>query len=71
MKADIHPKYQTVRVHCACGTEWETRSTGKEISVEVCSSCHPYFTGKQKLMDTAGRIERFRQRYAGTDAAAK
>ena len=71
MKADIHPKYQTVKVHCACGTEWETRSTGKAISVEVCSSCHPYFTGKQKLMDTAGRIERFRQRYAGTDAAAK
>ncbi len=71
MKADIHPKYQTVKVHCACGNEWETRSTGKGISVEVCSQCHPYFTGKQKLMDTAGRIERFRQRYAGTDAAAK
>jgi large subunit ribosomal protein L31 len=71
MKADIHPKYQTVKVHCACGNEWETRSTGKGISVEVCSACHPYFTGKQKLMDTAGRIERFRQRYAGTDTAAK
>jgi large subunit ribosomal protein L31 len=71
MKADIHPNYQTAMVHCACGNTFQTRSTKGDIHVEVCSNCHPYFTGKQKLMDTAGRIERFRQRYAGTDAAAK
>jgi len=71
MKADIHPNYQAVTVHCACGNEYQTRSTTKEIRVEICSQCHPYYTGKQKLMDTAGRIERFRQRYAGADTAAK
>jgi large subunit ribosomal protein L31 len=64
MKPDIHPKYKTTSVHCACGTTWETRSTSDSISVEICSSCHPYFTGKQKLIDTAGRVERFRQRYS-------
>jgi large subunit ribosomal protein L31 len=64
MKPDIHPTYQTARVHCACGTEFMTRTTSGDISVEVCSSCHPYYTGKQKLMDAAGRVERFRQRYA-------
>jgi large subunit ribosomal protein L31 len=68
MKADIHPNYKTIQVRCACGNTFETRSTTDEISVEVCSQCHPYFTGKQKLMDTAGRIERFRQRYAGGEA---
>ena len=68
MKADIHPKYQAVKVHCACGNEFETRSTSKDIHVEICSACHPYFTGKQKLVDTAGRVERFRQRYGGTQA---
>jgi large subunit ribosomal protein L31 len=65
MKSDIHPKYQTVKVHCACGNEWETRSTLSSVHVEICSACHPYFTGKQKLVDTAGRVERFRQRYSG------
>jgi large subunit ribosomal protein L31 len=69
MKADIHPNYQTATVHCACGNAFETRSTRKDIHVEICSACHPYFTGKQKLMDTAGRVERFRQRYGGTEAA--
>ncbi|HEX7243201.1 MAG TPA: 50S ribosomal protein L31 [Longimicrobiaceae bacterium] len=69
MKAGIHPEYKTVTVHCACGNTFETRSTSDDIHVEVCSACHPYYTGKQKLMDTAGRVERFRQRYAGTDAA--
>ncbi|MBI4445616.1 MAG: 50S ribosomal protein L31 [Acidobacteria bacterium] len=64
MKADIHPAYQTVKVHCACGTEWETRSTkAGQIRVEICSSCHPFFTGKQKLIDTAGRVERFQKKY--------
>jgi large subunit ribosomal protein L31 len=66
MKADIHPPYKTVTVHCACGNGWETRSTADSIHVEICSSCHPYFTGKQKLIDTAGRVERFRQRYASS-----
>ena len=69
MKADIHPNYITAKVHCACGNTFETRSTKKDIHVEICSACHPYFTGKQKLMDTAGRVERFRQRYGGTEAA--
>lgn len=65
MKPDIHPNYETSTVHCACGSEWQTRSTSKDIHVEICSACHPYFTGKQKLVDTAGRVERFRQRYGG------
>jgi large subunit ribosomal protein L31 len=64
MKPDIHPNYQAATVHCACGNTWETRSTVPSIHVEICSACHPYFTGKQKLVDTAGRVERFRQRYA-------
>ena len=65
MKAGIHPNYETVRVHCACGNNFTTRSTHKgEISLEICSACHPFFTGKQKLVDTAGRVERFRKKYA-------
>jgi large subunit ribosomal protein L31 len=77
MKAEIHPTYEPVKVSCACGTDWETRSTHKgDIHVEICSSCHPFFTGKQKLVDTAGRVERFRRKYAKSDkgkaeAAAK
>ena len=64
MKPDIHPAYQKVTVHCACGNEWETRSTSdQEIRLEICSSCHPFFTGKQKLVDTAGRVERFQRKY--------
>ncbi|CAN5639649.1 50S ribosomal protein L31 [soil metagenome] len=69
MKPDIHPTYQTATVNCACGTTFQTRSTTPSISVEICSACHPYFTGKQKLVDTAGRVERFRQRYGGGTAA--
>jgi large subunit ribosomal protein L31 len=69
MKAGIHPTYETVRVHCACGNNFNTRSTHKgEISLEICSACHPFFTGKQKLVDTAGRVERFRRKYAAADA---
>jgi large subunit ribosomal protein L31 len=64
MKKDIHPKYQKVAVRCACGYEFETGSTTDSIKVEICSKCHPFFTGKQKLMDTAGRVERFRRKYA-------
>lgn len=64
MKTDIHPPYQPVTVRCACGNEWETRSTAtEEIRLEICSQCHPFFTGKQKLIDTAGRVERFQRKY--------
>jgi len=70
MKEKIHPEYHEVLVHCACGTTWKTRSTKKELRLEICSSCHPFFTGKAKLMDTEGRVERFQKRYAGTKKAA-
>ncbi|MDR1626616.1 MAG: 50S ribosomal protein L31 [Spirochaetia bacterium] len=63
MKPDIHPAYKPVKITCACGNVIETRSTGGDISVEICSQCHPFFTGKQKLVDTAGRVERFKRRY--------
>ncbi|MEN3333187.1 MAG: large subunit ribosomal protein [Blastocatellia bacterium] len=63
MKPDIHPKYMKANVHCACGATWETRSTKPEIRLEICSNCHPFFTGKQKLVDTAGRVERFNRKY--------
>lgn len=63
MKAKIHPKYETTTITCACGNVIETRSTVKDLKVEICSACHPFFTGKQKLVDTAGRIERFRKKY--------
>jgi large subunit ribosomal protein L31 len=63
MKAKIHPKYETAKITCACGNVIETRSTAKDLRVEICSACHPFFTGKQKLVDTAGRIERFRRKY--------
>ncbi len=63
MKKGIHPKYENTTIKCVCGNEIKTKSTAKDISVEICSSCHPFFTGKQKLVDTAGRIERFRKRY--------
>ncbi len=64
MKAGIHPEYTTVKVSCACGAEWETRSTsGGSLRLEICSSCHPFFTGKQKFVDTAGRVERFQRKY--------
>lgn len=63
MKEGIHPKYNDVMVKCACGNSFQTRSTKTEISTEICSACHPFFTGKQKLVDTAGRVERFRKKY--------
>lgn len=64
MKKDIHPKYSDVKVTCACGNNFETRSTKKDsITVEICSACHPYFTGKHKLVDTAGRVDKFKRRY--------
>ena len=66
MKPDIHPSYEPVKVTCSCGNAFETRSTiGKDaLSIEVCSQCHPFFTGKQKILDTAGRVDKFRRRYA-------
>ena len=64
MKEGIHPKYYDCAVACACGNRFTTRSTVKEIHVEICSNCHPFFTGKQKLVDTAGRVERYRRKYA-------
>ncbi len=64
MKTSIHPELHEVKVHCQCGNEFMTRSTKKELRVEVCSACHPFYTGKQKNMDTAGRVERFNRKYA-------
>ena len=63
MKKDIHPKYETTTVTCVCGNVIETRSTVKDIKVEICSACHPFFTGKQKIVDTEGRVEKFLSRY--------
>ena len=69
MKAGIHPNYEAVSVTCACGNKFETRSTHKgDIRVEICAACHPFFTGKQKLIDTAGRVERFRRKFDKSDA---
>ena len=71
MKDAIHPKYTEIQVTCSCGNTFTTRSTvGKALHVEVCSACHPFYTGKQKILDTAGRVERFRQRYARGGAKA-
>jgi large subunit ribosomal protein L31 len=69
MKKDIHPKYEETTITCACGSVIKTRSTVKNIHVEICAACHPYFTGKEKLMDTAGRVELFKKRYGKKDAA--
>jgi large subunit ribosomal protein L31 len=67
MKEGIHPAYKETKVICSCGNSFETRSTlGQELQVEVCSVCHPFYTGKQKLVDTGGRVEKFRQKYGMT-----
>jgi large subunit ribosomal protein L31 len=63
MKEGIHPKYQTVTVQCACGNKFQTRSTRTELPIDICNQCHPFYTGKQRLVDTAGRIDRFRKKY--------
>ena len=68
MKADIHPEYVLSTVRCSCGNEFTTRSTEPEIRVELCNQCHPFYTGKQKLVDSGGRVERYRQRYAKSQA---
>jgi large subunit ribosomal protein L31 len=70
MKPEIHPRYEPVTVTCTCGSEFVTRSTAEKIHVEVCSQCHPFYTGRQKLLDTGGRVERFQRRVAKGRAAA-
>ena len=70
MKEGIHPNYQAARIVCACGNVIETRSTRPEIHVELCSACHPFYTGKQKLVDTAGRVERFRKKFGSVTRTA-
>ncbi len=71
MKQGIHPQYEDIKVQCACGNSFSTRSTRKDdLHVEICSNCHPFFTGKQKLVDTAGRVDRFNRRYKKADGAA-
>ena len=65
MKASIHPEYGEITVSCSCGNTFKTRSTlGKDLQVDVCSNCHPFYTGKQKIVDTAGRVDKFRKKYA-------
>lgn len=63
MKPEIHPEYNEVEAHCACGAKWKTRSTAKDLHLDVCSNCHPFFTGRQKLLDTEGRITRFTKKF--------
>ena len=71
MKQGIHPEYTETLVTCSCGNTFTTRSTAKELHVELCNQCHPFYTGKQKLVDTGGRVERFQRRYAKTQQAQK
>jgi large subunit ribosomal protein L31 len=68
MKQGIHPEYMTTTVRCSCGEEFQTRSTVSELRVDICSKCHPFYTGKQKLVDTGGRVERFERRYGKRQA---
>jgi large subunit ribosomal protein L31 len=69
MKSGIHPEYNTVTVSCACGNTFETRTTVDSIHIEICSACHPFYTGKQKMLDTAGRVERFNKRYGVSESS--
>ncbi len=72
MQADIHPAYQAIKVSCSCGHSFETKSTLKEdLSLDICSKCHPFYTGQQKMIDTAGRVDRFMKKYGGKRGAAK
>ena len=71
MKTEIHPSYETIKVVCSCGNTFETRSTlGKDLHVEICSNCHPFYTGKQKMLDTAGRVERYNKKYGLKEPAS-
>jgi large subunit ribosomal protein L31 len=69
MKAKIHPEYVDSTVHCACGNRWQTRATKPDLHVDICSNCHPFFTGQQRIVDTAGRVERFAKRLEKSEAA--
>jgi large subunit ribosomal protein L31 len=71
MKDKIHPRYEEATIICACGNTWKTRSTRPAVHLDVCSRCHPFFTGEQRIVDTAGRVERFRKRYEKTQAARR
>ncbi len=71
MKSAIHPEYHEVDVRCACGATWKTRSTKPELHLEICSNCHPFFTGKQKLIDTEGRVERFTKKFGQVTVASR
>lgn len=71
MKPGIHPKYMEVEVRCACGSTFKTRSTMKDLHLDICSACHPFFTGRQKLIDTEGRVERFTKRFGAQTAAGR
>jgi large subunit ribosomal protein L31 len=71
VREKIHPNYVEARVHCACGNEFTTRSTRPELRTEICSACHPYFTGEQRIVDTAGRVERFNRRWAKAQQPAQ
>ena len=71
MKEGIHPKYHVVEARCACGATWTTRSTKQELHLEICNNCHPFFTGRQKLIDTEGRVERFTKRFGAQSTAIR
>jgi large subunit ribosomal protein L31 len=71
VKPNIHPEYNEITVHCACGNSWTTRSTAKELHLDICSNCHPFFTGRQKLIDTEGRVDRFTKKFGAQTAAAR
>ncbi len=71
VRKDVHPEYFDCTITCACGNSFQTRATKPDIHVEICSSCHPFFTGKQKFVDSEGRVERFRKRYGNLEAASK
>ena len=71
MKAGVHPEYHEVEVRCACGNTFKTRSTKTELRLEICNACHPFYTGKQKFVDTAGRVERFQKKFGGNYFAKK
>jgi len=71
VKLNIHPEYNEITVHCACGHSWTTRSTAKELHLDICSNCHPFFTGRQKLIDTEGRVDRFTKKFGAQTADAR
>src|SRR5579859_1111124 len=71
VKEGIHPKYYDIEARCACGATWKTRSTKPELHLEICNNCHPFFTGRQKLIDTEGRVERFTKRFGAQTAASR